>query len=73
MCINITEKIRKSNIRNVDDCCAKLNEDLDRIHHWASSNGLYRNPTKSKGLNITQRNQNIVVGIPITLGNPNTQ
>ena len=51
--------------------CAKLNEDLDRIYHWASSNGLYLNPTKSKGLIITQRNQNIVVDIPITLGNQN--
>ena len=55
----------------IDDCCAKLNEDLDRIYHWASSNGLYLNPTKSKGLIITQRNQNIVVDIPITLGNQN--
>ena len=55
----------------IDGCCAKFNEDLDRIHHWASSNGLYLNPTKSKGLIITQRNQNIVVDIPNTLGNQN--
>ena len=55
----------------IDDCCAKLNEDLDRIHYCASSNGLYLNPTKSKGLIIAQRNQNIFVDIPITLGNQN--
>ena len=56
---------------SIDDCCARLNDDLDGIHYWPSSNGLYLNPTKSNGLIIAQRNQYIVVDISITLGNQN--
>ena len=55
----------------IDDYCAKLNEDLDRIHYWTLSNGLHLNQTKLKDLIMAQWKQNIVVDISITSANWN--
>lgn len=45
---------------NFDSCINKLNEDLRRIHNWASENCLCINPSKSKCLVIRPKQMNQV-------------
>lgn len=46
---------------------SKLNEDLDKIHLWAVSNGLCLNPKKSKCIVIHNRSQNPVISSDIKI------
>lgn len=45
---------------NLDECTARLNQDLQRVARWADINGLSLNPTKSKCIVIRKRTQKII-------------
>lgn len=53
----------------INECISKLNDDLRRIHEWASLNKLHINPKKSKCLIVSKRRQKIPTDISIKLGN----
>lgn len=54
---------------NIDHCIRKLNEDLKRIHSWATGNGLCINPNKSKCMVITPRTMKLDIVPQISLSN----
>lgn len=53
----------------MDDCVARINDDLQRIHKWSLENELCLNPAKSSCLPVYRGSFDSSDLPPITLGN----
>lgn len=58
-----------SKLENVSTCIAHLNDDLTRIHQWASANGLCLNPSKSKCIFLSRNGKKIPDNALLMLNN----